>query len=694
MTTMRWLAGASLLVALAVPAAAQQPVGKQQPPAPLPARPLAFPAFQETKLANGLDVIVLQKQAVPLVSVSLYVRSGTGTDPAGKEGRAELAAELLTKGTATRSASQLAELVERAGGSIYASAERDYTRVGCDVLAESLPLALDVVSDVARHATFADDEFQTAHARFLSSVQLDLSRPERVALRVLGSRTWGATSPYGSFASMASVQGLTAADVKAFYGASFRAGNALLVVAGDAEPAQVQALVRKWFGDWPAGAPAPIVVPPRIAYARMPLFLVHRPGSVQSNIMMSTVTMAPGSPDYRPLEVATHVLGGGTDARLFAILREQKGWTYGSYAYLWRPRLLGAFMAQAEVRTPVTDSAVAEMLKQIRRLGGEPMPAADLKAAQNYLAGSFPQRLESAASIGSQIAQARLKGLPITDVTRYPEQVMAITPVQARLAARRYLDPAKLVVVVVGDAGKVKASLEKIAPVTLLDVEGNPLDTMALKAAPAAALDGSLLKAGTVEYAMSLQATPSGTVKTTLARDGDAWVASQTITSSMFGMTSEGRMRAADLTPLSVKQAMTGGPVEMTLELKLENGRITGAAKLPEQMGGNRAFDLDAPAGTLLPGLDGYALSVLPLAAGKTITLPVLSTRSGAIENVAYQVVGEEQVKVPAGTFDTYKVDTSGENPATLWLLKTAPHTMVKMEFKAMPMVLELTTAP
>ncbi len=688
---MRAAALTGLLALAAGGARAQEP--RKQPPAPLPAHPVAVPAFRELTLANGLKLIVVPRHDLPVASIDLFVRSGTGSDPAGKEGLAALTADLLTKGTTARSAKQIADEVETAGGSLDAFAERDYLGIYSTVLAEKLPLGMELVSDVVLHATFPEDELATARKRALSSLQMELSDPSTVATRVLGQRHWGATSPYGTFSTAASLNALTGDDVKAWYARSFKAGNALLVVAGDVDPVKVQALAQKWLGGWQGGTVASVVLPPPPKYPGMQIFLVHRPGSVQSNIKIEAGTMLPASPDYRPLEVATHILGGGTDARLFMILREQHGWTYGSYASLWRPRLTGAFVATAEVRTAVTDSALSEMLKQIQRLGTEPVGPADLNAAKGFMAGSFPLRLQSARSVARQIANARLLGLPLTDFTRYPEEVRAVTPVQLQRAAARYLAQPRLLVAVVGDAPKIKESLEKIGPVTVLDVEGKALDLMALKAAPPA-LYGSLLKASKLEYAMTMDASPSGTIKASLERDGDAWVVSQNIDSNMFTMQWDGRMRVADLSPLSLKQTMAGGPMSMTIDLKQENGRITGTAKQPVQMGGDRTFDLAAPAGTLLPGFDGYALAVLPLESGKTLTLPMLSARSGSIENVTYKVVGEEQVKVPAGTFDTFKVEAGGEMPTTLWLLKSLPHTMVRMEFQGMPVVMELTTAP
>ncbi len=691
MSRLRAAATAALIVVAAgatPPAAAQQQ--KQAPPAPLPARPLAFPAFREAALTNGLKLIVVERHDIPLATVGLYVRAGTSADPAGQAGLAALTAELVTKGTAQRNAREIATLVETAGGSLNSGAMGDYAMIECGILAEKLPLAFEVVSDAARKASFPADELETARKRFLSSLQMELSQPSAVAQRILNGKLYGAASPYGVSQTQASLTGLTADAVKTFYAQRYRAGNALLVVAGDVDAAKVESLAKQYFGDWTGGAPQPVTLPAPPAYGHT-IYLVHRPGSVQSNILLGTTTFAPGAPEYQPLAVGTKVLGGGTDARLFAILREQKSWTYGSYANLRRSRLLGSLVANAEVRTNVTDSALVEMLKQVQRLSDESIPPAELTAAKGFMAGSFPLRMQSSQQIASQVAQMRLLGLPITELTQYPEKVNAVGAAEIQAAAKKYLDPSRLVIVVVGDAPKLKASLEKIAPVTLLDIEGKPLDAAALEVkAQQIALDGSQLKPMTLTYDFKLQGNPFGTVTDSVTKVGEDWVVKEIIASAMMGQTGELRMKAADLTPISVNQAISAGGSTFNSELKLAGGKVTGTAALPPQAGGNKTFDTAVPAGTLLPGMGEYALSVMPLEVGRTITLPVFSIRSGAAENIAYKIVAEESVTVAAGTFAAYKIEVGGEQPQTVWLRKALPHIALKTEGVGMPVATEL----
>jgi zinc protease len=208
---------------------------------------------------------------------------------------------------------------------------------------------------------------------------------------------------------------------------------------------------------------------------------VHRPGSVQSNIWIGHVGITPDHQDYFPLQVLNKILGQGTDARLFQILREQKGWTYGAYSRFTRPQDVGYFAASAEVRTEVTDSAVAEMMHQLRRLRDEPVPAEEFNAAVSFLAGSFPLRIETPGQVASQVAQARLLGLPVEDVTAFRERILAVTPADVQRVAREHVRPEQAAIVVVGDATRVLAGLEPIAPIVLYDVEGARIERSALE---------------------------------------------------------------------------------------------------------------------------------------------------------------------------------------------------------------------
>jgi zinc protease len=469
----------SLASACAPRAAVAPPIGiPDEMPGLLPEAPLAFPPFEEFRLANGLQVIHVRHAVQPIANLTLYLHAGGADDPVEHAGRTAMAADLLDKGTTTRTAEQISELIEGVGGSLWTSADADFLTVSATVLADELPLAFDLVADVTRRPTFPEDEFQLVLQRTLSGLRAQLGNPGEIARRRFVQAVYGEGHPYGTSPTPASVQGVTRQQLVELHARRFRPDAAVLVVAGDVDAAQARTLAERHFGDWHAAsdlaARAPLPAPAQPAATR--IALVHRPGSVQATIRVGHLGMRPDEPDFFALEVLNRVLGGGFTSRLMQRLRDEKGWAYGAGSAFTQPREVGVFSAQTEVRTAVADSAVAEILAQLRDLRDRPMGAAEMDPAVNYLVGRFPLTIETAGQIAGQIARARLIGRPLEHITEYRDRVQAVTPQAVTRAARRHLDPDRTVIVVVGDAPALLPRLQAIAPVELYDVEGARLD--------------------------------------------------------------------------------------------------------------------------------------------------------------------------------------------------------------------------
>src|SRR5712664_3160886 len=346
-----------------------------RPPAPARLRPVQFPPFREVALPNGMTLLLVENHEQPTLSVSLSFRAGTVYDPAGKEGVAAIVAELLTKGTPTRNAEQIAAEIEGVGGSIGASAGDDFLTVSADVLSDHADLAFTLLGDVTQRATFSDQELDLARTRFLSALEVELSQADNVAARAFQKEIYG-RNPYGRNTSAASYKAITRNDVVTFAGRRVRPGGALLVVAGDIALPRARELAIQAFGAWRGGAAPTPVFRGAPAKRGTDILLVNRPGSVQSNIVMGNTTFPPTDTGSYAARIATHVLGGASDSRLFMILRERKSWTYGSYAALRRNRGLGYWLATFERRTDVTDSALTELVHQIDRIRTETIPDA------------------------------------------------------------------------------------------------------------------------------------------------------------------------------------------------------------------------------------------------------------------------------------------------------------------------------
>jgi zinc protease len=686
----RMLIATGLSLGLAATLAAQDSF-PTRPPAPAPLSPLAFPAFGDTTLANGLNLVVIENREQPTVSLSLSFRGGSSLDPAGKEGLAELVAELLTKGTRTRSADQISATIEGAGGTLTASSDQDFITIDANVLSDKLDLAMQLVADVARNATFPEDELELARTRYLSNLAAQLAQPEVIAERAFAREIYG-THPYGRRPTEPSYKAVTRDDVRQLAAARFQPAGALLVIAGDVDLAQARQLVAKHFPRW-TGRPAVVAPFPALPVKRTPdILLVHRPGSVQSNIILGNPTMLPRDTNYYAARLAAHVLGGGTDSRLFLILREQKGWTYGSYAALRRVRGMGYWEASAEVRTEVTDSALRELLRQVHRIRTEVMPDSELVNAKGFLVGSFPLQIETPEQIAGQVATVKRLGLPANYLQTYRERLSAVTPRRAQGAAANFFRRAGLTTVVVGDGQKIYESLKAIAPVRIVDAEGTALtpDDLSPKAGPLA-IDRAQLVSRTDSFRVLVQGNPFGTQVSTLVADSAVYREATNIGGFIVQNTT--LLFNPDWSVREVHQSGTVQGTPLKTDLVYAEGRVKGTAMAPQPNAPPTSLTIDTTvvAGTIDDNALAVLIPALALEVGKTFALNMFTSGRATSVAVTVKVGAAESVTVPAGTFDAYRIDVAGgQQPLTLWVTTSTPRRVVKLAPAGTPIVVEL----
>ena len=663
------------------------------PPPPLQERPIEFPDFREVTLDNGLRVVILPYGTQPVMSANLYLPGGGALDPADRTGLASLTTSVLTRGTETRSAEEISEAIEGVGGSLNASAGQDFLTISTTALVDHMDVALELLQDVTLNATFPEEEVELARRQTLSGLQALLGQPQAVAQRRFNAVVYGEDHPYGRAPTPATVEAITRDELVAFRDEAVHAGGALLLVAGRVDPDGVEARIRELFGDWHGTErtlPA-FVSPPDRDQAR--IYFVHRPGSVQSVFGVGHLGVQPDHPDYFALQVMNRILGGGADARLFQILREERGWTYGAYSQITRPADVGVIRAITEVRTDVSDSTFVELLHQFERLREETVPAEELDAARNYLAGSFPLRLETAGQVASQLAQNLLLGLPLEDVIRFPERIRAVTAEDVQRVARTHVHPDRAAIVVVADAGEALEQLEGRAPIQFFNIRGEPLTRdQVVGAGEPVAWDATRLREGMRRYDLYLQDNPLGAAEYTLTRDGDDWVSTAVIQSPAGSQETELRFSAEDFTPISLSQDLGQGPTAIRADLQVEDGRVVGEVRLPAQLGGDRTLDEPLGPGVLLPGMEELALAVAELEEGASFTIRIMDVIQGGHRVLEARVTGREEIQVPGGTFDTWRVElTGGDMPLTLYLHAEAPHVLIRQEFVGQPIRLDLT---
>jgi zinc protease len=661
-------------------------------PAPVRLRPVLFPPFREVALPNGMTLLLVESHEQPTLSISLSFRAGSAYDPAGKEGVAALVAELLTKGTPTLTADQIAAEIEGVGGSIGASPGDDFFTVSTDVLSDHADLAFNLLGDVTRRATYAADELELARTRFLSSLEVELSQAGNVAARAFQKEIYG-RNPYGRNSSVASYKAITREDVVGFAGRRLRPGGSLLVVSGDITLPQARALATQAFGGW-RGAAAPTPAFPAAPTKRSTdIVLVNRPGSVQSNIVIGNTTFLPTDTGYYAARIATHVLGGGSDSRLFMILREQKSWTYGSYAALRRNRGMGYWQATFEGRTEVTDSALAELLHQIDRVRTETIPDSELVAAKGFLVGSFPLTIETPRQIAQVVTNARLLGLSPDYIQRYRERLAGVTGTRARAAAQRVYKRDALTIVVVGDAKALYDKLKVIAPVRLVDVDGTAMNPADLNPTGGpVAFDRSQIVARSDSFQALVQGNVFGGQSAKAVVDGDSIVYSESTVIGPFQQQSTVVLNG----DLSMRRTDQTGLVQgqrTEVHLVYAGGRVKGTSQSPQPGAAPKTITVDTTVadGTIDDNALAVLLPALPLAQGKTFNLNVFSSGEGTSKVVSVKVTAIESVVVPGGTFPAYRLELSGmQLPIVMHITQQAPRRLVRVAPTGAPLVFEL----
>jgi len=679
--------GVAAALVLAV-AASSSLAAKQSPPAPEPIKKLAFPTYKEFVLKNGLETVIVEHHEQPMATVWLAVRAGSTLDPEGKASLASYTGTLLNKGTTSKDSKKLAEWIESVGGTFSASTDRDATILTVTLLSEYLPTAYEYLADIILNPTFPEDELVEERKRAVTGIEFEKSDPDAMADRHFDTVVYG-NHPYAIHPTTETVEAVTRDDVVAFHKKNYVANNALLFVAGDVSEKQFKKDAEKYFGSWAKGTPD------KPNYAAAPersaknIALYHRPGSVQTNVRVGMLGLRPNDPDWASVAVGNRILGGGGGTgRLFLNLREKHGWTYGAYSAFTKPKDLGYFVAEANCRTEVTDSALTELMGELNRITKEPVSDAELTTAKSYLVGNFPTTIETPGQIAAQIGQVKLLGLDKSYLENYRKEVAEVTPAKVQAAMSKHIKPDQVAIVLVGDAAAIKDKVEPIASVTTYDIDGNAvsLDELAVTGTDFD-YDTSALKNTQATYAVKYGEMNLGDMNVTLEKKG-AEFASTSAISGMLTM-NESMKFGADFEPMDYTFSMSAGPQQMSADIDFADGTAKGRVEGGKD--GPKDINVSMVKGTILKNAIDILITTLPLAAGQTYKFPVLDAQSGTMENVTIDVVGEQDLLVPAGTYATFKLKVkSGEGEQVMYVQKTAPHLLVKQEMPAQGLNIEL----
>ncbi|HET8797050.1 MAG TPA: pitrilysin family protein [Thermoanaerobaculia bacterium] len=446
-------------------------------PEPSAPRPYHFPHITRTTLPNGLRLLVAENHNAPLVSVRALIHSGADRDTFDTAGLASITADLLGEGAGSRDAIRIAEDIGLLGGALGTGADWDASYISLDVLSRTAEEAAAIFGDVTARATLPADGLERVRAERLNEILQQRNEPSTIAGKRFASLLYG-TGAYGNstLGNAESVARIRQEDVRRFYETHFLPNNASVIVSGDVDPAQAASLIARILGDWKPGAtPPPPVVQPRAIDASR-IYVIDRPQAVQSEIRVGHLGVPRACEDYFALSVMNAVFGGVFNSRININLRERHGYTYGARSQFSFRKHAGPFVVAAPVRNEVTRESVQEMLSELRRMRTGDIDEAELSDTRNYLTGVFPATVQTASDIASRLVDMELYGLPEDYFDRYRENIAAVTKDDVVRVAQKYLDPDRVLIVIVGNAKQIREPLGSLGfPMHDLDIDGNML---------------------------------------------------------------------------------------------------------------------------------------------------------------------------------------------------------------------------
>ncbi|RPH90595.1 MAG: insulinase family protein [Desulfobacteraceae bacterium] len=412
---------------------------------------------RKTTLSNGLTLVVAERNQLPTIHLQVLVRAGSSVDTADQLGLANLTAELLLQGTATRDATQISRRIESVGGSLTSAADLDFTSLHLAVLKKDLPLGMELLADILQNPQFAEPEVARKIVEMKARLKRMEEEPRQIAQLAFAKGLFR-DHPYAHpvEGSVATLDKLTRVDIQRFFQSYYRPNNALITIVGQVTLEEATGFLEKGLGGWQASPiQKPPLAPPQ-GLARPEVVKIDRSSS-QANILWGHLGVNRGNPDYYTLLVMNYILGGGGFvSRLMDQIRDNLGLTYGIYSHFEAREFPGAFQIVLETKNQNTNQAVAEIRKEIKEFLEKGVTATELAEAKAYLTGSFPLRMDTNAKMVKLLSAIEFYGLGLDYPEKYPQLINQVTEEEILRAARQYLQPEKFLLVVVGDQKEIQ----------------------------------------------------------------------------------------------------------------------------------------------------------------------------------------------------------------------------------------------
>jgi zinc protease len=483
------VAGTLTMLFLAAPTDAQAPHAQATPPPPAPPRSVQFPTPVERTLPNGLRVIVVERTNTPLVAAQLLIKNGGEVDPPQLSGLANLTADLLTKGTTSRTAPQIAEAIEALGGSLDSGARWDASQAIVNVTPSKFAAAMEILADVVRHPNFKDEEIERLRQQTLDELSVALGQPGSIA-RYVAARVVFGDSPYGHplGGTPESIQRIKRDDIVKMHSTYYRPANAVLAIAGDITAKEAFGLAERYFGDWKTEAASPVTaaVMSQSMPAKARVLVIDKPDAGQAAVLVARMGIERKNPDYFRGLVANSVLTGYS-GRLNQEIRIKRGLSYGAGSSLDTRRGVGPFVASAQTKNESGAQVASLLLGEVTKLSNSPVPENELTPRKAVLIGNFSRNLETVNGLVAQVASLALYGLAFDEINRFINNVQSITSNDVQRFAGSHLDAKGASIIVVGNAKAFLPELRQQYPdAEVISLNDLDLNSGSLRRAPAA----------------------------------------------------------------------------------------------------------------------------------------------------------------------------------------------------------------
>jgi zinc protease len=427
---------------------------------------LKLPAVKKVTLKNGMTLLLIERPGVPIVSFNFIIKAGSVSDPIGKEGLASLTAELLRKGTKTRTATQISNELDFVGGELGIDAATDFTRGAAEFVKKDLSTGLAVMTDILVNPTFPQDEVDKLKTQTIDALKAEKDDASSVIGDYYNAFLFG-DHPYGrpTDGTEKSVAAITRNDIQKFYQSYYGPGNMILSVAGDLKTADIENLLTNMFSGWQAKTSLPAAVAEPAPVSGRKLLLVDKPDSTQTFFMIGNLGVARKNQDRIYINVINTLFGGRFTSLLNSGLRINSGLTYGAQSFFDQRKVAGPFAISTYTANETTEKAIDLALSILKDLHEKGITEEQLKSAKNYIKGQYPPRIETSDQLASLMTTLEFYGADETEVNDLYSKIDSMTLADANRIIKQYFPQDNLVFVLIGKGSEIQPLAKKYAPV-------------------------------------------------------------------------------------------------------------------------------------------------------------------------------------------------------------------------------------